>query len=93
MQIRVVSSREEIEKLSPAETAVHLSFRPSNKDIFTLVETCPKLKMMQIAPSYMRQLSKAIQQFLKMQRIDLQEGEVWGHRRDINLYAETPAEA
>ena len=41
MRIRVVSSREEIFTLNPNERLVHLAFRPSNKDIFGLIETCP----------------------------------------------------
>ena len=28
--------------------------------------------------------------FLKMQGIDLLEGDVWGHRKDINEYYEVP---
>ena len=45
MKIRVVSSREEIFTLNPNERIVHLAFRPSNKDIFGLVETCPKVEV------------------------------------------------
>jgi len=48
MKIRVVSSKEEIFTLNPNERVVHLAFRPSNKDIYTLVETCPKIKAIQI---------------------------------------------
>jgi hypothetical protein len=42
MKIGVVSSSEEISTLNPNEHIVHLAFRPSNKDIFELVEACPK---------------------------------------------------
>lgn len=42
MKIRVVNSREEIFTLHSNEYVVHLTFRPSNKDGFTLVETFPK---------------------------------------------------
>lgn len=42
MKIRVVNSREEIFTLHSNELVVHLTFRPSNKDGFTLVETFPK---------------------------------------------------
>ena len=44
MKIGVVSSKEEIFTLNPNERVVHLAFRPSNKDIFGLVETCPRLR-------------------------------------------------
>ncbi|AKB75359.1 Ribosomal protein S6 [Methanosarcina lacustris Z-7289] len=90
MKIRVVSSREEIFTLNPNERIVHLAFRPSNKDIFGLVETCPKVEVIQLPKSYMRTVSKSIEMFLQMQRIQLIEGDVWGHRKDINEYYSIP---
>ena len=90
MKIRVVSSREEIFTLNPNERLVHLAFRPSNKDIFGLVETCPKIEVIQLPKSYMRTVSKSIEMFLQMQRIQLIEGDVWGHRKDINEYYSIP---
>ncbi|WP_410509957.1 DUF1699 family protein [Methanosarcina hadiensis] len=86
MRIRVVSSREEIFTLNPNERIVHLAFRPSNKDIFGLIETCPKVEVIQLPKSYMRTVSRSIEMFLQMQRIQLLEGDVWGHRKDINEY-------
>ena len=91
MKIRVVSSREEIFTLSPNERVVHLAFRPSNKDIFALVETCPKIEVIQLPKSYRRTVSKSIEMFLEMQRIQLIEGDVWGHRKDINEYYNIPS--
>jgi len=41
MRIRVVSSKEEINSLGSSEKIIHLAFRPSNKDIFSLVQACP----------------------------------------------------
>jgi hypothetical protein len=90
MKIRVVSSREEIFTLNSNERIVHLAFRPSNKDIFALVETCPKLEVIQVPKSYRRTISKSIEMFLEMQRIQLIEGDVWGHRKDINEYYTVP---
>jgi hypothetical protein len=90
MKIRVVSSKEEIFKLNPNERVVHLAFRPSNKDIFGLVETCPKLEIIQLPQSYKRTVSKSIDIFLEMQRIQLIEGDVWGHRKDLNEYYDVP---
>jgi hypothetical protein len=86
MKIRVVSSREEIFTLNPNEKIVHLAFRPSNKDIFGLVETCPKIEAILIPKSYMNTVSESMKMFLEMQRIQLIEGDVWGHRKDINEY-------
>ena len=91
MKIRVVSSREEIFTLNPNERIVHLTFRPSNKDIFGLVETCPKIEVIQLPKSYMATVSKSIEMFLEMQRIQLIEGDVWGHRKDLNEYYNIPS--
>jgi len=91
MKIRIVSSREEIFKLNPNERFVHLVFRPSNKDIFELVEACPKIELLQLPKSYRRTISKSIEMFLVMQRIQLVEGDVWGHRKDLNEYYNIPS--
>ena len=91
MKIRVVSSREEIFTLNPNERVVHLAFRPSNKDVFSLVETCPKIDVIQLPKSYMSTVSKSIEIFLEMQKIQLIEGDVWGHRKDINEYYNIPS--
>jgi len=91
MKIRVVSSREEIFTLNPNERIVHLAFRPSNKDIFGLVETCPKLEVIQLPKSYMSTISKSIEMFFEMQQIQPIEGDVWGHRKDINEYYTVPS--
>ena len=91
MKIRVVSSREEIFTLNPNERIVHLAFRPSNKDIFSIVENCPKVEVIQLPKSYRRTVSKSIEMFLEMQRIQLIEGDVWGHRKDINEYYSVPS--
>lgn len=90
MKIRVISSRNEILSLNPNEKVVHFSFRPSNKDIFLLVETCPKLEIIQLPKSYRRTVSRAIEMFLEMQKVQLMEGDVWGHRKDLNEYYTVP---
>jgi len=68
-----------------------MAFRPSNKDIFGLVETCPKIEVIQLPKSYMATVSKSIEMFLEMQRIQLLEGDVWGHRKDLNEYYTVPS--
>jgi hypothetical protein len=90
MKIRVISSRNEILSLNPDEKVVHVAFRPSNKDVFLLVETCPKLEVIQLPKSYKRTTSRAMEMFLEMKKIQLLEGDVWGHRRDINEYYTVP---
>ncbi|MCD4821900.1 MAG: DUF1699 family protein [Methanococcoides sp.] len=86
MKIRVVSKREEIEKLDTGEKIIHLAFRPSNEDIFNLVKRCKDVEVIQIPTSYRRTVSKSIEMFMDMQNIKLIEGDVWGHRKDINEY-------
>jgi len=88
MKIRVVSSKDEIDSLDIEEEMVHLTFRPSNKDIMILVNKCPNLKAIHVASSFMKTISESTKMFLKMQDISLLEGDVWGHRKDINEYYE-----
>jgi hypothetical protein len=42
--------------------------------------------MIQVPPSYRKTMSNAIQVFLDMQGIDMLEGDVWGHRKDLDEY-------
>jgi hypothetical protein len=88
MRIRVVSSKEEIGSLDKGEKIIHLAFRPSNKDIFELVKSCPNVKAIHVPGSYMRTISNSTSMFLDMQGIALLEGDVWGHRKDLNEYSE-----
>jgi len=86
MKLRVVSSKKEISDLNRNEQLVHLAFRASNMDIMNLVQSCPRLKAVQIPPSYHETMSRAAQQFLEMQGVQLLKGDVWGHRKDIDEY-------
>jgi hypothetical protein len=88
MKIRVVSSKDEISSLGPNEQMIHFAFRPSNTDVLSLVLKCPKIKALHIPPSYKSTISKSTEMFLKMKGIALLEGDVWGHRKDINEYSE-----
>jgi len=92
MKIRIVSTREEINSLGRGEKIVHLAFRPSNQDIFSLVKTCPNVKAMHIPGSYIKTVSNSTKMFLDMQGIALLEGDVWGHRKDLNEYSEIKPE-
>jgi len=86
MRLRVVSSKNELSDLNPNERMVHLAFRASNVDFLNLMSRCPRLRAIQVPPSYHKTMSKAIQLFLEMQGIELLEGDVWGHRKDIDEY-------
>ena len=86
MRLRVISARNEILNLNPNEKTVHLAFRASNVDFLNLMQRCPRLRMIQVPPSYRKTMSNAIQVFLEMQGIEMLEGDVWGHRKDLDEY-------
>jgi hypothetical protein len=65
---------------------VHLAFRASDTDILKLFQNCPRLRAIQVPASYRKTLSRASEMFLDMQGVELIEGDVWGHRKDINEY-------
>ncbi|MDW7726468.1 MAG: DUF1699 family protein [Candidatus Methanoperedens sp.] len=92
MRIRVVSSKQEIKSIGQGEKIIHLAFRPSNRDIFALIEACPNVKAIHIPASYIKTVSASTKMFLEMQGISLLEGDVWGHRKDINEYSEIKKE-
>lgn len=86
MRIRVVSERSEIPALNPNEKIIHLAFRASNVDFLNLMQRCPRLRAIQTPSSYRKTMSNAIGVFLDMQGIELLEGDVWGHRKDLDEY-------
>ena len=86
MRLRVVSERTEIPNLNPNEKMVHMAFRASNVDFLNLMQRCPRLRMIQVPPSYRKTMSNAIQVFMDMQGIELLQGDVWGHRKDLDEY-------
>ena len=86
MKLRVVSQKTEIPNLNPNEKLVHMAFRASNVDFLNLMQRCPRLRTVQVPPSYMKTMSNAIRVFLEMQGVDLLEGDVWGHRKDLDEY-------
>ena len=86
MKIRIISSREEINSIRPTEKAVHMAFRASNVDFLNLIQKAPRLQMVQVPTSYMKTMSNAIEVFLDMQGIELLQGDVLGHRKDLDEY-------
>jgi hypothetical protein len=74
MKIKVVSSKDEINTIDNEEI-IHLAFRPSNKDVFMLVQRCKILKAIHIPRSYMKTISNSILMFLEMNDIKLLEGD------------------
>jgi len=88
MRLRVVSSKNEIPNLNPNEKMIHLAFRASNVDYLNLMQRCPRMRLIQVPPSYHKTMSNAIKVFMDMQGIDMIEGDVWGHRKDLDEYFE-----
>ena len=86
MRLRVVSTKDEIVNLSSNEKMIHLAFRASNVDFLNIIQKCPRLRIIQVPPSYWKTMSNAIQPFLDMQGIELIEGDVWGHKKNLDEY-------
>lgn len=86
MRMRVVSAREEIPNLNSNEKMIHMAFRASNVDFLNLMQKCPRLRLIQVPPSYKKTMSNAIGVFLDMQGIELLQGDVLGHRKDLDEY-------
>ena len=63
-----------------------MAFRASNVDFLNLIQKVPRLQMVQVPTSYMKTMSNAIEVFLDMQGIELLQGDVWGHRKDLDEY-------
>ena len=86
MRLRVVSARNEIANLNPNEKMIHLAFRASNVDYLNLMKRCPRLRLIQVPPSYKKTMSDAMKVFMDMQGVELLQGDVWGHRKDLDEY-------
>ena len=86
MKLRVVSARNEISNINPNERMIHLAFRASNVDIINLMHRCPRIRMIQVPRSYKRTMSNAMKIFMDMESIELLQGDVWGHRKDLDEY-------
>jgi hypothetical protein len=91
MQIRVISNKEEIDALSAGERVVHCAFRPNYKEVFHILDMCPKLEAIQIPRSYYDTIAESVILLLKSKRVELIEGDVQGHRKDVNMYYTVPA--
>ena len=92
MQIRIISSKEEIASVDENEKLVHFAFRPSMKDVLNLISEAPKLTLIEIPESYNATISKGLHDLLEMKDVILIVSDVWGHRTDICEYAEIPVE-
>ncbi len=85
---RIIGSEEDLKDLDGKEENVHFCFRPSEKNIFELIKRAPKLKRIQLPSSYYKTLSNTTKMLLKTKNIKLLVGDIWGHRTDIDRFAE-----
>jgi hypothetical protein len=86
VKLRVISSKNDIDTLNPNEKLIHLAYHASNADYLDLMKKCPRLRMIQVLPSYHNTMSDAIQMFMDLQGIDVLEGDVHGYRKDMDEY-------
>ena len=83
---RVVASEIDVEEITSKDDNIHFCFRPSEKDIFNVIRKNPKIKMIQLPISYYNTLSNTTRKILSMNNIEINVGNVWGHRTDIDKY-------
>ncbi|VVB97626.1 Uncharacterised protein [uncultured archaeon] len=85
---RIIGGEEDLKDIDGKEENVHFCFRPYEKNIFELVAKTPKLKRIQLPSSYHKTISNTTKTLLKMKNIKLLTGDIWGHRTDIDRFAE-----
>jgi len=85
---RIIGSEEDLKDFDADDENVHFCFRPSEKNIFELVKKNTKLKRIQLPSSYQKTISNTTKSFLKMKNVKLMVGDIWGHRTDIDRFAE-----
>ncbi|MCR3884417.1 MAG: DUF1699 family protein [Methanothrix sp.] len=86
MKIRIVSSKDDIKDLTRNDLTVHLAFRASSTDMFRLLQASPRLRAVQVPPTYYKNMPQTGRAFLETQGVEIIEGDVWGHRKDIDEY-------
>ena len=86
MRLRVISTKNEIQNLNPNEEFAHVAFRASNTEILNMMQRSPRLRMIQVAPSDHKTMTIAVQAFLDIQGVELLQGDVWDHRKDLDEY-------
>ena len=66
-----IRKREDIANVKETEKCVYFGFRPSNKDIMTLIKNDPALEIIYLPESYSKTLSKSMLMLLDMKEISL----------------------
>lgn len=70
-KMKPIRKREDIENVSETEECVYFGFRPSNKDVITLIRNVPALQIIFLPESYSKTLSKSMLMLLEMKNIRL----------------------
>lgn len=89
MKIKIISNKEQLndfvksDSVDESERFIHLSFRPSFRNITALYGKCGSLKFVHLSYSNKGSLSKKAANFLKEHGIALLQGrEIWGKRAE-----------
>lgn len=74
--LTVLSYPEEIPKLDANTETIHVSFRPTIKDVCQLLDACPRLRTIQAPQHVIYMLSDTATRAIKFKNIKLVEGTV-----------------
>lgn len=72
----VISKRDEISSLAANIKFVHFSTRPTIKDIYDLIDACPRLEKIQVPRYIFYAISDTTLETLKLKNIELIEGTI-----------------
>lgn len=84
IKIRVVSSKSDINNLTRNDQVVHISFRASSTDMFRILQSSPRLRTIQVPPTYYKKMPQTARDFLEIQGVEIIPGDIWGYRKDID---------
>lgn len=76
MKIRVINSNEEINAVNQNVEVVHLTFRPRNTDILTLIMQYPQIKALEISSAYHKTISNYVKKCLEIRGVKLLESDI-----------------
>lgn len=76
MKTGVINSKEEITAVDQKAEIVHLTFKPHNTDILTLIMQYPQIKALQISSSYHKTMSNYVKKCLEIRGIKLLESDM-----------------
>jgi hypothetical protein len=89
IKLFVVSNRRDLQtsENNQAIKSIHIAFRPAGKDFQMARKKFPNLQLVHIPKSYGSTISKVMREYLIEHNIMLIVGDVWGHRKDLDTFA------